>query len=75
MSTVCLLSIYHAFEAEIIIFWYYFFEKITKFLRGGDAFSIKKISSRFPRGISLLNFLILKFKMLITSYIKAVDNF
>ena len=53
----------------------FFFEKIAKFLRGGDAFSVKELLSGFPREKSLLNFLILKLKMLITSYIKAVDNF
>ena len=63
------------FAAEIIIFCYHFFEKITKFLKGGDAFSVKNFSSRFPRGKSLLNILLLKFKMLITSYKKTVDNF
>ena len=52
-----------------------FFEKITKFLRDGDAFSVKIFFSCFPRDKSLFNFLTLKIKMLITSYIKAVDNF
>ena len=49
--------------------------KFTKFLRGGDGFSIKKFSSRFLRGESLLNFLNLKIKILITSYLKSVCNF
>ena len=54
------LSIFHVFEAKVIVFWYYFFWKIAKFLRGGYAFSVKKFSSRFPRGKSRLNFLYLK---------------
>ena len=41
-------------------FCYHFFWKITKFLRGGDGFTIKKFSTRFTRGKSLLNFLNLK---------------
>ena len=36
---------------------------MIKFLRVRDAFSIKKFSSHFPRGKSLLNFLILKLKI------------
>ena len=32
-----------------------FFEKITKFLRGWDAFFVKNLPSIFPRGKSLLN--------------------
>ena len=48
------------FADEIIIFCYHFFEKITKFLKGGDCFYIKKFSTRFPRGKSHLYFLNLK---------------
>ena len=49
------------------LFFIIFFEKITTFLRGGDGFSIKKFSTRFSRGKSLLNFLNLKmFNLLIT---------
>ena len=47
----------------------------TIFLRGGYAFSVKKFLSGFPRRKLLLNYPTLKLKMLITSYIKAVDNF
>ena len=47
-------------SAIFLVFLSFFFEKITKFLRIGDGFSIKKFFSRFPRGKSLLNFLNLK---------------
>ena len=62
-------------QLNSIFFDTIFLKKNTKFLGGGEDFSVNKISNRFPRGNSLLNFLILKLKMLITSYIKAVENF
>ena len=52
-----------------------FFEKITKFLRGGDSFSVTKFLSRFRGEKSLLNFRFLKIKMLITSYLISKCNF
>ena len=49
------LSIFHVFGSEISFLIPFIFEKITKFLRGWDAFFVKNLPSIFPRGKSLLN--------------------
>ena len=65
------LSIFHVFACEIIVFWYHFFEKITNFLRGWDAFFVKKFTEHLPAGDIALKFAIFcefceKFKLLIS---------
>ena len=59
--TFNIFELFEGFTAEIIVFFIIFFEKITKFLRGGDGFSITNFSSLFLRGKSLVIFLIWKF--------------
>ena len=45
-----ILRIFHVFGAVIIVFFWHFFGKIDKFLRGGDAFFVKKYTSCFRGG-------------------------
>ena len=56
--TLFILEFLSVFAAVIIFLSYNFFDKITKFLGGTDAFSIKKFSSRFlgGNGSQLLKF-------------------